>query len=84
MGKFEKLIKKIYSRPVPVDITYQEAARLLISVGCTMRKRGGSHRVFTYPGYPYVIVLMESENLKQYQVLDIRKLLEHIGLTRPS
>lgn len=84
MGKFEKLIHKIYGRPVPVDMSYQDAARLLISIGCTVRKRGGSHRVFHYPGYPAAVVLMEDENLRQYQVLNIRKLLEHIGLTRPN
>jgi len=82
LGKFEKLIHKIYGRPMPINISYQDAARLLISIGCTVRKRGGSHRVFHYPGYPAAIVLMEDENLHQYQVQDIRKLLEHIGLSK--
>lgn len=82
MGKIEKLIDKIYGRPVPVDISYQDAARLLISIGCSIRKGSGSHRVFNYSGYPEAIVLVEKENLKQYHVQDIRKLLEHIGLTR--
>ncbi len=83
MSKFEKLVRKLYRRPVPTDITYREAAQLLISVGCTPRKGSGSHRIFRHPDYPEAIVLMEGEELRQYQVLDIRKLLEHIGLTRP-
>lgn len=80
MGRFEKLLKKFYIHPVPVDISYQEAARLLLAIGCTMRKRSGSHRVFTYPGYAQSIVLMENENLRQYQVQDIKDLLKHIGI----
>lgn len=80
MSKFEKLLKRFYGHPMPVDITYQEAARLLLAIGCTMRKRSGSHRVFTYPRYAQSIVLMENENLRQYQVQDIKDLLEYIGI----
>lgn len=80
MSKFEKLLKRFYSHPVPVDISYQDAARLLLAIGCTMRKRSGSHRVFTYPGYSQSIVLMENENLRQYQVQDIKNLLKYIGI----
>jgi len=80
LSKFEKLLKKFYKYPVPVGISYQEAARLLLAIGCTMRKRSGSHRVFTYPGYPQSIVLMENENLRQYQVQDIKNLLIYIGI----
>jgi predicted RNA binding protein YcfA (HicA-like mRNA interferase family) len=57
--------------------------KLLISVGCTASKGSGSHCIFRHPDYPEAIVLMEGEDLRQYQVLDIRKLLEYIGLTRP-
>jgi predicted RNA binding protein YcfA (HicA-like mRNA interferase family) len=80
LSKFEKLLKRFYSHPVPVDISYQDAARLLLAIGCTMRKRSGSHRVFTYPGYSQSIVLMENENLRQYQVQDIKNLLKYIGI----
>ncbi|MBF7083944.1 type II toxin-antitoxin system HicA family toxin [Desulfallas sp. Bu1-1] len=80
MSKFEKLLKRFYSHPVPVDISYQDAARLLLAIGCTMRKRSGSHRVFTYPGYSQSIVLMENENLRQYQVQDIKNLFKYIGI----
>lgn len=83
MSKLEKLVRRFYTSPAPNDITYSEAARLLIAIGCTMRKRGGSHRVFSYPGYPEGIVIMEGEKLRQYQVLDIRRLLEFIGFVRP-
>ncbi|OPX92592.1 MAG: hypothetical protein A4E53_00383 [Pelotomaculum sp. PtaB.Bin104] len=82
MGRFEKLVQRFYDRPVPSDISYQEAARLLIGIGCIIRKGSGSHRVFNYHDYPEPIVLVERDNLKQYQVQDIRKLLEYIGLSR--
>jgi len=80
LGKFEKLLKRFDRHPVPADISYQEAVRLLLAIGCTMRKRAGSHRVFTYPGYTQSIVLMEDENLRQYQVQDIKNLLKYIGI----
>ncbi|SFF97694.1 HicA toxin of toxin-antitoxin [Desulfotomaculum arcticum] len=80
MGKFEKLLKRFYQHPVPLDIPYQEAARLLLVIGCSMRKRSGSHRVFTYSGYSKSIVLMENENLRLYQVQDIKNLLNYIGI----
>jgi len=80
LGKFEKLLKRFYRRPTPLDISYQEAARLLLAIGCTMRKRTGSHRVFTYPGYSQSIVLMENEALRLYQVQDIKDLLKYIGI----
>ncbi|AGL01141.1 hypothetical protein Desgi_1670 [Desulfoscipio gibsoniae DSM 7213] len=80
MGKFEKLLKRFNQHPVPLDISYQEAARLLLVIGCSMRKRSGSHRVFTYLGYSKLIVLMENENLRPYQVQDIKDLLKYIGI----
>jgi len=82
LGKFEKLIHRFYGQPMPSDISYQEAAKILIGIGCSIRKGSGSHRVFNYRSYPEAIVLIEKENLKQYQVQDIRKLLEYIGLAR--
>ena len=80
MGRFEKLLKRFLKKPVPKDISYQEAARLLLAVGCGMRKRSGSHRVFTYPGYTKSIVLMEGETLRRYQVQEIRELLKYLRL----
>ncbi len=80
MSKFEKLLRRFYQYPIPVDISYQEASRFLLAIGCAMRKRTGSHRVFTYPGYSESIVLMEGEKLRSYQVQDIKNLLKYIGV----
>ena len=82
MGKFEKLLKRFLKKPIPLDITYSEAARLLLAVGCAMRKKSGSHRIFTYPGYIESIVLMEGENLRRYQVQAIKELLKNLGLAK--
>lgn len=45
-----------------------------------MRKKGGSHSHFKYAGYREIITLMENENVRQYQVEDVKKLLKHIGI----
>jgi hypothetical protein len=58
-------------------------AKFLKFIGCKMRKKGGtSHRVFSYPGYPRVITLMENENVKEYQINQIKALLRHIGIIK--
>ncbi len=80
MGKFENLLKRFNQHPVPMHISYQEVARLLLVIGCSMRKRSSRHRVFTYSGYPKSIVLMENDNLRPYQVQDIKDLLKYIGI----
>lgn len=79
MSQFEKFLKRIYQNPIPKDITYNEMAKFLVAIRCTIRKKTGtSHRQFKYPGYFEVITLMEDENVKEYQVRDVRELLDFI------
>ncbi|PKM79483.1 MAG: hypothetical protein CVU88_05660 [Firmicutes bacterium HGW-Firmicutes-13] len=81
MGKIDKYLEYLYKYPVPNDVKYESAARFLISIGCKMRKKkGGSHRIFTYTGYTKVITLIENENLKTYHIKQIKELLKFIGI----
>ncbi len=83
MGKLEKVIKRIYSHPIPNDIRYNDMASLLLSVGCTMyKKKGSSHRNFKHPNFPKVITLMGSEPVRSYQVKLVKELLKTIGIVQ--
>lgn len=58
-------------------------AKFLLSVGCIMKKRkGSSNRVFKHPEYPELMVLMEDEYVRPYQINQIRELLIFIGIVR--
>lgn len=83
MGKLEKLLHKIFKQPIPNDLQYNEIAKLLITVGCTVQKRtGSSHRNFKHPNFPKIITLMETELVRPYQIKLIRELLENIGIVQ--
>lgn len=81
LSKVEKFLHRLLRNPTPNDIQFIEMAKFLLSIGCTMRKKGGgSHRHFKYTGYREIITLMENENIREYQVEQVKKLLKHIGI----
>ena len=85
MSQLEKFLLKLLSHPTPNDITFQEMARFLKNIGCKMRKRKGtSHRNFSYSGCPRVITLMENEDVREYQVNQVKDLLRYIGTIKES
>ena len=55
MGQLEKLVEAFLKRPS--DISFSDVAKLLQEFGYEERPtRGGSHRVFTKPNRPPIIV----------------------------
>lgn len=85
LSQLEKILLKLLSHPIPNGITFQEMAKFLKNIGCKMRKRRGtSHRIFSYPGYLRVITLMENEDVREYQVNQVKALLKYIGIIKDS
>ncbi|WP_104371338.1 hypothetical protein [Desulfocucumis palustris] len=80
MSKFMKFLLRLCRDPIPNDITFDEMARFLKSIKCSMRKGGGSHMQFKYPGFYKTITLMEDTNIRKYQLEDIRELLDHLNM----
>ncbi len=75
MGKREKLLRRILSGQSDYDISFNELANLLLSLGFKMRQEG-SHRIFTKDGIVERINLQsEGSKAKGYQVRQIRKIL---------
>ncbi|MCY8061615.1 type II toxin-antitoxin system HicA family toxin [Bacillus spizizenii] len=70
MTKFQKFLDRLFRKPPPRDIRYDEAARYLKTIGCKVVKGTGSHRVFTHPKFPeYPIVLVEDRKcVRRYQI----------------
>jgi hypothetical protein len=84
LGKLEKFLEKLYRRPIPTDIRYEEAARYLLSIGCRPPKnKGTSHRTFIHPDCPQQPVgLMKGTLLRKYQIEEIKKLNSLLGIYR--
>lgn len=52
MSNFDKLRMKIKNGQ---EISYNEAEKILLKIGFTVRSRGGSHHVFSKEGYDKTI-----------------------------
>lgn len=77
MSRLEKFLTKLYRRPIPNDIRYDEAARYLLAIGCRPPKnKGTSHRLFIHPDFPQQPVgLIKDTNLRKYQIEEMKKLI---------
>ena len=81
LSRLEKFLERILRNPIPNDITFDEMSRFLLSIGCTIRKKAKTrHRQFKFPGYEPIITLMAAENVRGYQVSQIKGLLDFIDL----
>jgi len=84
LSKLVKFLEKLYRRPIPNDIRFEEAARYLISIGCLKpRNSGTSHRTFIHPDFPESPVgLVKEKTLKKYQIKEIKELTSLLGIYR--
>ena len=82
MGKKDKLIKRIKTRPK--DFTFEEVESLLLSLGLRKHKSGktsGSRVKFIYNETPFIIHKPHPrKELLPYQIDDILDFLERKGL----
>jgi hypothetical protein len=84
LSRLEKFLDKLYRRPIPTDIRYEDAARFLQSIGCRAPKnKGTSHSTFIHPDFPEQPVgLMKGTLLRKYQIEEMKKLISLLGIYR--
>jgi predicted RNA binding protein YcfA (HicA-like mRNA interferase family) len=75
MGKKEKVLEKILSGQADYNISFNDLANLLISLGFKRRQKS-SHHIFTKEGVNERINLQaEGTKAKGYQIKQIREIL---------
>lgn len=74
MSKIEKLIQKIFARQ---QVSYQDAEKLLFTLGYEVKVRG-SHHVFRKDGQKH-ITLKKRSQLLPYQITDLQEALSNHG-----
>ena len=81
-NKQRKVLEKIFQKPTPSNIKYNEVESLLISLGVNVdTSRKGSNVYFEYNGKMQNIHRPHPQNeLKKYAVEDIRNFLSSIGV----
>ena len=77
MGKYEKLVQKIFSGKA--NITPAEAMKILERLGFKASSTCGSHRTFRKPERPSVTIVLTQNPLKSYLVEKLQKALNNEG-----
>lgn len=82
LSRIEKLLDEIFRNPYSRNLTYDRIANFLIFIGCNKPKnKSTSHRLFIHPNFPKTPVgLVKDNNLKRYQIMELRALLENMGI----
>lgn len=77
MSKQEKLIKKILEEK---DITYDEAKKVLISLGYSenMPSGGSSHYTFRKNGKEKITLVKTQKPLKRYLIKKIKEAIQNV------
>ncbi len=72
MSQFDKLIQKVFDEK---DITYQEAEKILISLGYVARtpRSGSSHITFTKSPNQIITLVKTQKPLKKYLIRLIKE-----------
>ncbi len=75
MSKIEKLVERILSGQA---VSYDDAQKLLFSLGFIMKSEG-SHHVFRRKGYSKNISIKKRSQLLPYQLKDLKEVLKDHG-----
>ena len=75
MSKNEKLIRKIFDGQ---HISYDDAEKILVSLGFATKSEG-SHHVFRKKGFPRNISIKKRPQLLPYQIKDLKEVLQEHG-----
>jgi predicted RNA binding protein YcfA (HicA-like mRNA interferase family) len=83
MGKFDKLLLKLLSGNSDNNIGFEELRLILLTLGFTERKTGGSHRIFTKENITEIINIQpDGSKAKVYQVKQTRNLILKYKLSK--
>jgi len=77
MGKYEKLVKRVFEGAS--DITPNEAENILSKLNFKSAPTSGSHRTFRKPNRQSVTIVLTQNPLKPYLVEKIRDVLKQEG-----
>lgn len=80
ISQIEKIEQKIRKKPIPKNISFQEAKRLLEHYECVFSNGGGSHYTISSPisKFPVTIADHSPEPLKRYNIKDIISIIDQI------
>lgn len=84
MTKVQKFLDRLLKKPSPKDLRYDEVARFLKSIKCTVVKGKGSHRVFTHESYPNnpIVLVDDKKSVRKYQIDAIIELITLLGIVK--
>jgi len=77
MGKYEKLIKKIFEGKS--DVTPDEAKKILGRLGFNATPTGGSHLTFRKPNSQSVTIVLAQNPVKPYLLEKLQETLKNEG-----
>ena len=83
MSKKEKLLKKLFAKPMPKDFAWNELLTLMSGFGFKNSCKGGSHYMFEHreTGFRFRMSKTHPSGiLKAYQVHAAKNALQHIGV----
>jgi predicted RNA binding protein YcfA (HicA-like mRNA interferase family) len=80
MGKYDKLIEKIFSGNADANIGFDELCHLLIRLGFESRTRGSHHLFFRKDVNERINLQCDGDKAKPYQVRQIRRIIFDYGL----
>jgi len=80
-SKHKRVLKAIFTDPVPVGIEWNDIENLLIAVGCRTVEGNGSRVRFVFKDEVETFYRPHpAKEAKRYQVRDARQLLARIGV----
>jgi UDP-N-acetylglucosamine pyrophosphorylase len=78
LSKIDKLLKKFYEKPIPNDITFDEAMRIMKHFGCII-ENGGNHTKVVCKQPPRVIPIpRHGKNVEEAYIKQLKELLDLI------
>ena len=79
MSKIDKLLAKLYKKPVPNDIRIDEVVKIVENYGC-VAKSGGKHqmKIVHVPTGTVIPIPSHGDVVAEAYIIEIKKLLDRI------
>ena len=78
MSQLQKLIDRLYSKPIPNDITFDEVETLASAFGCKVMAGGKHMRVVHKPSGSVIPIPRHGKNVGEAYIKQLRDLFERI------
>ena len=79
MAKIEKLLERLYKKPIPNDIRIDEVEKIVKHFGCIVQP-GGKHpmKIIHVPSGTVIPIPIHGDTVKEAYIKQIKKLLDEI------